>query len=223
MTEFIQAKTCRRQVLSRYFDQGIDRTDCHSTDSVFCDWYKTSNRPREAGINARFHRTVGRKEEAQEEEGIQADTEEGKGVDVIAQRLRVLQESYKNMIAVMDRLQGGCIYCQLIIIEEETGESIPQESRSQAQLHIYNDCPEAKADECGFAVYQQWRKEIDLGAFQHCWKCGLSQDMCRGLEDDRPCEYPEIMLPAMFILHRREYLGPIVEIVGFQGDYNQDI
>ena len=35
MTEFIQARTCRRQVLSRYFDGKVDGTDCKSTDSVF--------------------------------------------------------------------------------------------------------------------------------------------------------------------------------------------
>jgi superfamily II DNA helicase RecQ len=156
MTEFIQARTCRRQVLSRYFDQGVGRTDCHSTDSMFCNQCKTSNRPREAGINTGFHRTVGRKEGAQEEEGIQADTDEGKGVEVIARRLSILQESYESMIAVMDRLQGGYIYCQLIIKGgRETGEGIPQESGCQAQLHTYNDCPEAEADRCGFAAYQQ--------------------------------------------------------------------
>jgi hypothetical protein len=156
MTEFIQARTCRRQVLSRYFDQGIDRTDCYSTDSMFCNQCKTSNRLKEAGINTRFYRAIGRKEGAQEEEGMQADTEEGKGVEVIARRLRALQELYKSMIAVMDRLQGsGCIYCQLIIKGRETGEGIPQESGSQAQLHTYNNCPEAEADKCGFAAYQQ--------------------------------------------------------------------
>ncbi len=223
MTEFIQARTCRRQVLSRHFDQGIDRTDCHSTDSVFCDRCKTSNRLKEAGISARFHGAVGRKEGAQEEEGMQADTEEGKGVEVIARRLGALQESYESMIAVMDRLQGGCIYCQLIIKGGETGQGIPPESGSQAQLHTYNNCPEAEADKCGFAAYQQWREGIDLKAFQHCWKCGLSQDICRGLEDNKPCEYPKIVLPGMFILHRRQHLGPIVETVGFQGDYNQDV
>jgi hypothetical protein len=119
-------------------------------------YFIASNRLKEAGINTRFYRAVGRKEGAQEEEGIQADTEEGKGVEVIVQQLKVLQESYKSMIAVIDRLQGSrYIYCQLIIKGRETGEGILQESGSQVQLYIYNNCPEAEADKYRFAVYQQ--------------------------------------------------------------------
>jgi len=212
MTEFIQARTCRRQVLSRYFDQGIDRTDCHSTDSIFCDQCKTSNRPREAGINARFHRTVGREEEAQGEEGIQADTEEGKGVEVIAQRLRALQESYESMIAVMDRLQGECIYCAL--------------SMKGERLHAYSKCTKAKAEQCEFAAYQQWRKGIDFGQAKHCWECGLSQYVCRRLEGQPnqqvACEYPEIMLPSIFILQQQQHLPKIVQAAGFQGEYDSE-
>ena len=42
MTEYIQARRCRREVLSWYFDKGVvaegERVDCYSTDSVLCDW-----------------------------------------------------------------------------------------------------------------------------------------------------------------------------------------
>ena len=50
ITEFIQAQTCRRQVLGQYFDQSIDIVDCHSTNNIFCNWYKSSNRTREAAV-----------------------------------------------------------------------------------------------------------------------------------------------------------------------------
>jgi hypothetical protein len=39
MTEFIQARTCQRKVLSQYFNREREGVvvDCTSTDSVFCD------------------------------------------------------------------------------------------------------------------------------------------------------------------------------------------
>ena len=44
MTEFIQAWTCRRKVLSRHFDGESEGVDCHSTDRVFCDRCKGVSR-----------------------------------------------------------------------------------------------------------------------------------------------------------------------------------
>jgi hypothetical protein len=41
-------------------------------------------------------------------------------------------------------------------------------------------------------------------------------------EEQKPCEYPEVMLPSIFILHQREHLAVIVEAVGFQGEYNSE-
>jgi superfamily II DNA helicase RecQ len=43
MTEFMQVRMYRRRVLSRHLDGESDGVDCRSTDSVFCDWCKTSN------------------------------------------------------------------------------------------------------------------------------------------------------------------------------------
>jgi hypothetical protein len=71
--------------------------------------------------------------------------------------------------------------------------------------------------------YEAWREGVDLGEYQHCWKCGLSQKVCRRFEDDGWCEYPEIMLPGIFILERRKHLRGFVETVGFQGDYGKDV
>lgn len=50
-----------------------------------------------------------RKVSVKKMEGI----EEG-GRDIIRQKLNKVQESYEEMIRVMDRLQGRCIYCGLI-------------------------------------------------------------------------------------------------------------
>lgn len=210
MTEFIQAKTCRRQVLSRYFDGSIEKVDCHNTDSVFCDWCKTMTKATRIAAR-RVEHAAGSIEE-EEREGIEAESKRKKegGAEIIAKRLRALQESHESMIRVMDRLQGRCIYCELMKGEE-------------GQLHGYSDCIDAEADGCGYNAYKQWREEVDLGQYQHCWKCGMSQDVCRRLEDDGWCEYPDIMLPGMFILHQQSHLATIVETVGFQGEYRIDV
>jgi superfamily II DNA helicase RecQ len=223
MTEFIQARTCRRQVLSRYFDGKVDGTDCKSTDSVFCDRCKGSNRPGVAGRKIDIRMRIKEEEgdrRAEEEGGI--EEEEANGAQVIQQRLKASQERHERMIGVMDRLQGRCIYCELIN-GGRMGESISQGRGSQGQLHTYGDCFEAEASGCGFVGYEAWREGVDLGEYQHCWKCGLSQKVCRRLEDDGWCEYPEIMLPGIFILERRKHLQGIVETVGFQGDYGKDV
>lgn len=44
MTEFIQVKGCRRQVMAKHFDGHDQGADCKSTQSVFCDWCKVSVR-----------------------------------------------------------------------------------------------------------------------------------------------------------------------------------
>ena len=37
MTEFLQSRGCRRQVMARYFDGEDKGVDCRATDSIFCD------------------------------------------------------------------------------------------------------------------------------------------------------------------------------------------
>lgn len=66
---------------------------------------------------------------------------------------------------------------------------------------IFGLCEWMGVRQCGVTVYEAWRENVDLGTFQHCWKCGLSQRICRRLEDDGWCEYPEVMLPGIFILY----------------------
>lgn len=65
--------------------------------------------------------------------------------------------------------------------------------------HGYAECMEAEEFGCGFEKYKVWREGIDLREYEHCWKCGLSQKICRRLEDDGWCEYAEIMLPGIFV------------------------
>lgn len=218
MTAFILASTCRRKVLSQYMDQGSQEgsiaVDCIGTDSVYCDRCKTTNGPRVHMQQAA---------QAEPQEGPQGPS----GRSFIDQQLRAKQEEYDAMIQVMDELQGRqCIYCALMHDEGWAGESISGGSGSKGELHEYNDCLEAEANQCGFVAYEQWRPKVDFGQAKHCYECGLSQSICRRLErpkEDRlPCEYSNIMLPSIFILQQDQHLEKMARELGFQGDYGSD-
>jgi hypothetical protein len=215
ITEFIQTKTCRRQVLARHMDGEEEGADCTSTDSVFCD---RCRRRGGAGMEERVE-VIGEHEGGVSEKVI--GEREDSGGDMIQQRLKATEELQQQMMEVMDQLQGVCIYCGLIH-GRSTRESTLYE-RGLEGPHEYKDCREAERDGCGLERYKAWREGIDLGEYQHCWKCGLSQKICRRLEEDGWCEYPGIMLPGIFILHKRQHLQGIVETIGFQGDYEADV
>jgi len=230
MVAFMQSKTCRRQVLSHYLDKESSKVDCKSTDSVFCNHCKVYNRGRvgpegeevKGDNRSRIHPEGeevkgGYKSKLNEE---QDGEQEPSGQQMIRQRLRALEEEHKNMIKVMNRLQGQCIYCMLIH---------KQGHRSFEELHEYTECLYAKADKCRFEAYKQWRKRVSFGQAKHCWECGLSQRICRRLEKGRgkngkyeACEYTDIVLPSIFVLHQQQHLAKVVKAVGFQGEYNSD-
>ena len=68
---------------------------------------------------------------------------------------------------------------------------------------------------------------VNFRQAKHCWECGLSQRICRRLEREKleeqvPCEYPEIMLPCIFILFQQKHLQGLVEAVGFRGVYDSE-
>ena len=229
MTEFIQTKTCRRQVLGRHMDGEEEGVDCTSTDSVFCDRCRRRGGAGE-GVETRKHEEISirgeeeggghmeeRAEVIREHKGGVSEKvigeREDSGGDMIQQRLKAIEESQQQMIEVIDQLQCVCIYCGLIY-KRRTRESTLYE-RGLEGPHEYKDCREAERYGCGLERYKAWREGIDLGEYQHCWKCGLSQKICRRLEEDGWCEYPEIMLPGIFILHKRQHLQGIVETIGF--------
>jgi hypothetical protein len=82
-----------------------------------------------------------------------------------------------------------------------------------------------ESSRCGYGEYEKWLEMIDLGNIKHCFKCGLSQRICRKHEGDNEgwCEHPEVMLPGIFVLHKQGYLQGVVETCGFQGSYEEDI
>ena len=197
--------------------------DCKSTDSVFCDHCKVYNRSR-IGVGAKVKGGYQGEQEREHE-----SEQEPSGQQMIGRRLRALQEAHDCMIKVMNRLQGQCIYCTLTHKEGWMGKSISHGHKSIGELHEYKECLDAEADGCGFKAYQQWRKRVSFGQAKHCWECGLSQRICRRLERGKgkkgeyeACEYADIMLPSIFVLHQQQHLIGIVKAVGFQGDYSSE-
>jgi superfamily II DNA helicase RecQ len=182
------------------------------------------------GPNARRKARRKARQQAELQAELQAEPQteppQPNGRYFIGQQLKAQQESYEAMIKVMDWLQGQCIYCTLMC-KGQMGESITRGLGSQGQLHEYNDCFNAEADRCGYVAYYQWWSKVFFKNGKHCWECGLSQRICRRMETKerekrRPCEYAEVMLPSIFILHEQKHLAAIVEAVGFQGEYNSE-
>ena len=222
MTEFIQAQGCRRVVLHQQFDRSIPAApgdgpggvDCWSTDSVPCDRCERG-------------RPASRPPPPQPQLESRPPTAPTGGQQV-GQRLRALQEQDERLVRAMDRMQRRqCIHCALIY-PSGYGESITGGTGSEGQPHPYDDCLEAEAHGCGPREYTLWRRGIDLGTFQHCWLCGLPQEVCRRFADgvDRGhCEYPDLMLPGLLILHHQYGLGQLLQTPGFHfpfQDQDQD-
>lgn len=91
-------------------DGDQDGSSCSQTDSVFCDRCRMSSRAK-----GQIHK------ESREEPGIDVVEESDaiKGADIIQRRLRRVQASQELMMAVMDRLQGDCKYCGLMLATVE--------------------------------------------------------------------------------------------------------
>jgi superfamily II DNA helicase RecQ len=219
MVAFMQTKTCRRRVLSHYMDREDGEVDCKSTDSVFCDHCKVYNHCR---ISPKGEEVKGgyKSKPDGEQDGEQGGKQEPSGQQIIGQRLRALEEKHESMIKVMNQLQGQCIYCTLMY---------KQGHKAFGELHAYTECLHAEEKGCGFEAYKQWREGVSFGQAKHCWECGLSQRVCRRLERGKgknreypACEYSNIMLPSIFVLHQQQHLTKLVEAVGFQGEYSSD-
>jgi superfamily II DNA helicase RecQ len=202
MTEFIQSSGCRRVVLSRHFDGSM--ADCHSVDGVLCD--RCVSRSRNPRARQEDKSQPQERPASPEEEQGEAD-----GSEVIGARLAEIVKSDELVIRVMDRLKRRCLYCELT-----------RKGRRDS-VHMYEQCVYAEMGQCGYSAYQRWRESVDFGKASHCWKCGLSQKMCRGLERQIGCEYPDVMLPSIFILHQSGDFQGTAEIVGFHGEGDRDL
>jgi hypothetical protein len=90
----------------------------------------------------------GEEEEEEEEEARTAalgGAERLNKAQIIQRQLQSMEESNKQMIAVMNELQGNCIYCQLI-----RGRDVEDQG-----AHAYTDCTFAEGAGCGYKSYQR--------------------------------------------------------------------
>jgi superfamily II DNA helicase RecQ len=211
MTAFIQSAQCRREVLARYLDGDIKGTDCKSTDSVLCDRCIIEIR------KAAFEEVI-QEGSAIDKTDETNESKEEDGQQAIAQTMYDMEEQDEKMLRIMNRLQGGCIYCKLMFLGGE-------EEQAYSSTHTHLNCIDAKEVGCSVNSYKKWREGVDFGQSKHCWECGLSQRICRRLEEHREglCEYPNVMLVGIFILHQQGFLEAIAKSVGFQGEYSKDI
>jgi hypothetical protein len=100
-----------------------------------------------------------------------------------------------------------------------------EEEQVYSSTHTHSNCVDAEEVGCNIRLYLKWRSGVDFGVSKHCWECGLSQRICRRLEGGKEglCEYPNVMLVGIFILHQQGILEDIAKSVGFGREYRQDI
>jgi hypothetical protein len=163
ITEFLQVKGCRRQVIAKHFDSKTKGVDCRSTDSILCDWCIVSlRRPRAPG-QEHEESTDKYRNEVDSEIGQEASNEV-RGSEMIAGKLQELVEADELVFQTMDILKGGCIYC----------EFVPIDGGAKEEPHTYAECFPAVANQVGYQGFQKWQENLDFGKeFRYCFDCGL--------------------------------------------------
>jgi hypothetical protein len=125
---------------------------------------------------------------------------------MIAGRLKELVEADELVFQVIDILKGGYMYCKFI----------PIYGGAREEPHIYAECSPAKANNVGYCNFQKWQENVEFGKeFIYCFDCGLSQEMCWKQETREACEYIDVMLAGIYILHKKGFLISAVQGVGF--------
>ena len=189
LTEYLESTSCRRSILAQHFDEISLDTDCRATDSILCDQCLVTDRgPVSEDVTLRRG----------------SGSPVVSGADMIHSTLRrqVIQD--EQLQQFHQQLHPYCIYCVLMLDERAS--------------HCHRECVEAQRNQCGVSLYQQWRQGLVLACSHQCFQCGLSQSICRGVEEERLCEYPYLMLPGMFFLSQVGQLLPICYEVGFGGE-----
>ena len=191
LTEYLESGDCRRAVLARHLDGHLGGADCITTDSILCD---------------RCHGLVG---QGSGSGGVEGDGRVSGGLeDNMAAIQRVYQldtERDERLERFHQLLHAHCIYCQLMLPDGE------------ASSHEHRDCTQARHRDCDIEAYRQWRSRLQLAARHQCFQCGLSQSMCRAVEEQTPCTYPHLMLPGLFFLQQVGQLLAVCREVGFRG------
>lgn len=148
-------------------------------------------------------------QEQEQEQEAEATREESSGMQLIQATSYEDEELQEQMLDVVRLLLSGCIFCRLYYADQEQGD------------HSYDSCTRAYTHGCGHERFLQWLPTLELRAGQDCYRCGLSQSVCRWVEEGGECEYRQVAVQGMFILHQLRILQDIVEGVGFTGPYKE--
>lgn len=192
LTAFLESTSCRRSLLAQHFDGSLDSTSCTATDSILCD---------------RCHIEAQSAMDPEVPSGG-SDNSSGSGSpipsasDTIHHVLQAQVVDDTQLELFHQQLHPYCIYCMLMLDKKAS--------------HYHCDCPHAKDQGCDIERYRQWRSSLKLAPRHQCYRCGLSQSLCRAIEEERPCAYPHLMLPGLFFLHQvNRHLLTICHEVGY--------
>ena len=108
LTAFLQSSSCRRAMLAWYMNRQQQGTSCKDTNSALCNCCAVQ-------VQQAWERTRLPAEGPEEPEGPegQQDTAEPSRSQAIAQKLAETAQLDIQLFWAMDRLQKGCVYCQL--------------------------------------------------------------------------------------------------------------
>jgi len=203
LTEYLESSSCRRAVLARHLDGDVDGTDCLTTDSILCDrCHESVEEEGRGGGGGSVDESSGSVGESVDESSSRPDKS---GIEAIHQAQQLHIQRNERLEQFHQLLHAHCIYCQLMRPEGEE------------YSHCHGDCPHAGEQKCDMETYRRWRSRVKLGRRDQCFRCGLSQSLCRAIEDGTTCVYPHLMLPGLFFLHQVGQLLPICQAVGFGG------
>jgi superfamily II DNA helicase RecQ len=199
LDKFLLSPTCRRVVLAHYLDGSIDKTDCQSTDSVPCD------RCQEGVAVEQSQGGSGRGSNS-------PNQQQASGADTIHYAHAITIEQDEQLRLFHQRLQQGCIFCMLMMPPEE----------QTPDFHTHRHCPVAPKLLCELDRYQVWRSQLRLASQGQCYRCGLPQSYCRGVEQEVACEYPHCLLPGLWFLYQVGKLWSYCQAAGFQGGIDKE-
>ena len=101
--------------------------------------------------------------------------------------------------------------------------------------HEYETCSEAPEMDCSMTEYWEWHRGIELGKLQESLSAAprdichrIDQAAAQAQQSGQPgqrgqCNYLNIVLAGMFIMHKLDSLCNIVKCIGFGSDYEGDV
>ena len=132
------------------------------------------------------------------------------GVSLVQTRAMTQAAIEDDTLWLLRYYQHRCIYC----------DAIAEGLQSFAASHTYIDCRNATADsaELLYSSFRTWHRVIRFAPYSSCFCCGLAQRYCEAAETGRRCNYPDTLLPLLFLTHQQRQLVPqLRQQLGYRG------